>query len=75
MVVPVTASPRSLCHPPSMEPESENPLLSDADPAQRERLAWILRRVEVGDTSVTDEVFWLQAHTDFVTAKARPTHN
>ncbi len=58
-----------------MEPEPENPLLSDADTAQRERLAWILRRVELGDTSVTDEVFWLQAHTDFVTAKAPPTNH
>ncbi len=52
-----------------MEPEADNALLSNADAEQRERLAWILSRVALGDTSVTDEVFWLQSHTDFVTGK------
>ncbi len=34
-----------------------------------ERIADILRRVARGDPSVTDEVFWLQMHEDFVTGK------
>ncbi|MGB9106754.1 MAG: hypothetical protein WCC59_18515 [Terriglobales bacterium] len=37
--------------------------------AEQERLASILRRVQLGDTSVTDEVYWLQMQEDFVTGK------
>jgi hypothetical protein len=45
--------------------------VSTARRLQEERLASILRRVQLGDTSVTDEVFWLQMHEDFVTGKKR----
>jgi hypothetical protein len=39
--------------------------------AEQERLASILRRVQLGDPSVTDEVYWLQMQEDFVTGKKR----
>ena len=45
--------------------------VSPAERAEEERLASILRRVQLGDTSVTDEVFWLQNHENFVTGKER----
>jgi hypothetical protein len=41
--------------------------VSAAQRAEQERLASILRRVQLGDTSVTDEVFWLQMQEDFLT--------
>jgi hypothetical protein len=41
--------------------------VSTAQRAEQERLASILRRVDLGDTSVTDEVFWLQMQEDFLT--------
>jgi hypothetical protein len=44
--------------------------VSTAQRAEQERLASILRRVQLGDTSVTDEVYWLQMQEDFITAKA-----
>ncbi|MGI9101428.1 MAG: hypothetical protein ACR2IF_03195 [Terriglobales bacterium] len=34
-------------------------------------LASILERVARGDPSVTDEVFWLQMHEDFMGSEAR----
>ena len=37
--------------------------------AEQERIASILRRVQLGDPSVTDEVFWLQMQEDFLTQK------
>jgi hypothetical protein len=43
--------------------------VSTAQRAEQERLANILRSVELGDTSITDEVFWLQMQEDFVTRK------
>ncbi|MBZ5628996.1 MAG: hypothetical protein LAO06_09030 [Acidobacteriia bacterium] len=42
---------------------------STAQRAEQERLTSILRRVQLGDTSVTDEVYWLQMQEDFVTRK------
>jgi hypothetical protein len=45
---------------------------STAQREEQERLASILRRVQLGDTSVTDEVFWLQMHEDFLTGKRSP---
>ena len=41
--------------------------VSTTERAEQERLASILRSVELGDTSITDEVFWLQMQEDFVT--------
>ena len=48
-----------------------NPESADKSPPATEerRLASILRRIELGDTSVTDLVYWLQSHEDFVTRK------
>jgi hypothetical protein len=45
---------------PADSPVSTSPL----DPA---RLASILRRVQLGDSSVTDEVYWLQMRENFIT--------
>lgn len=54
------------------EPDiSAKPAESTAQRAEQERLASILRRVDLGDTSVTDEVFWLQMQEDFVTRMKR----
>jgi hypothetical protein len=55
-----------------MDTEPVAPAESEVSAVQRaeqERLASILRRVELGDTSVTDEVYWLQMHEDFLTRK------
>ena len=49
----------------------EKSAVSTTQRAEQERLASILRRVELGDTSITDEVFWLQMQEDFVTGKKR----
>ena len=57
-----------------MDTEPVAPGKSEVSSAQRleqERLASILRRVQLGDTSVTDEVYWLQMQEDFVTGKKR----
>ena len=57
-----------------MDTEPAAPAKTAASRAQREeqeRLASILRRVDLGDTSVTDEVFWLQMQEDFVTRMKR----
>jgi hypothetical protein len=43
--------------------------ISPAEQAEQERLASIFRRIELGDSSVTDEVYWLQMQEDFVTRK------
>ncbi len=43
----------------------QDPESSSAEEAELSRLAEILRRVAIGDTSVTDEVFWLQMHGNF----------
>jgi len=40
-----------------------------AQSTEERRLASILRRIELGDTSVTDLVYWLQSHEDFVARK------
>jgi hypothetical protein len=41
-------------------------------PAASERdLASILRRIELGDSSVTDLVYWLQMQEDFLSGSAR----
>ncbi len=47
---------------------AESPV-SAAQRAEQERIASILRRVQLGDTTVTDEVYWLQMQEDFVTGK------
>jgi hypothetical protein len=52
-----------------MKTEPDDRAVSPVIDERQERLASILRRVELGDTSVTDEVFWLQMHEDFVTGK------
>ena len=55
-----------------MDTEPVTPATSEVSTAQRleqERLASILRRVELGDSSVTDEVYWLQMQEDFLTRK------
>lgn len=57
-----------------MDTEPVAPGKSEVSSAQRleqERLASILRRVDLGDPSVTDEVYWLQMQEDFVTGKKR----
>ena len=45
--------------------------LTPAEREEEEHLAGILRRVQLGDTSVTDEVFWLQNQENIVTGKKR----
>jgi hypothetical protein len=55
-----------------MDTEPAKPAKSAVSAPQRleqQRLASILRRVQLGDTSVTDEVFWLQMQEDFLTRK------
>jgi hypothetical protein len=55
-----------------MDMEPAAPAESAVSKAQRveeERLASIFRRVQLGDSSVTDEVYWLQMQEDFVTRK------
>ncbi len=52
-----------------MKAEQDDRAASPVIDEQQERLASILRRVELGDTSVTDEVYWLQMQEDFVTRK------
>jgi hypothetical protein len=47
----------------SADPASEKESLQAA---KLRCLAGILERIARGDTSVTDEVFWLQAHEDVV---------
>jgi hypothetical protein len=54
-----------------MKMEKEDRAAPPGITEHQERLASILRRVELGDTSVTDEVFWLQMQEDFVTGKKR----
>jgi hypothetical protein len=53
----------------TMKAEQDDRAASPVIDEQQERLASILRRVELGDTSVTDEVYWLQMQEDFVTRK------
>ncbi|MBZ5569773.1 MAG: hypothetical protein LAN64_18245 [Acidobacteriia bacterium] len=48
---------------------SDDVAVSPAERAEEERLASIFRRVALGDTSVTDEVYWLQMQEDFLTRK------
>lgn len=50
----------------TMNPESAD---ESPQPTEERRLACILRRIELGDSSVTDLVYWLQLHEDFVTRK------
>ena len=46
---------------PQKDPPSEDSETTSPAEAQRERwLAEVLRRVAAGDTSVVDEVYWLQ---------------
>jgi hypothetical protein len=49
-----------------MNPESAD---ESPQPTEERRLACILRRIELGDSSVTDLVYWLQLQEDFVTRK------
>jgi hypothetical protein len=45
---------------------------SPSETAER-NLASILRRIELGDSSVTDLVFWLQMQEDFLAEDSPPT--
>jgi hypothetical protein len=53
-----------------MKPEPDVNTPSAADDTQRKRVADILSRVELGDPSITDEVFWLQMQEDFISANS-----
>jgi hypothetical protein len=43
--------------------------VSTSQPVDPDRLASILRRVQLGDSSVTDEVYWLQMRENFITGR------
>ena len=49
-----------------MNPEPPDDLVPSTE---ERRLANILRRIELGDSSVTDLVYWMQSHENFVTRK------
>jgi hypothetical protein len=51
------------------EPVAPKSAVSTAQRLEQERLASILRRVDLGDPSVTDEVYWLQMQEDFLARK------
>ena len=54
---------------PGMKSEQQAVAATPSEGLPEERLADILRRVERGDTSVTDLVYWLQMREDFLTGK------
>ena len=53
----------------AVKPKQQAVAAPSSEELQQERLADILRRVERGDTAVTDLVYWLQMQENFLTGK------